>query len=339
MAEIRMQSASDDVQLDLPNTQGESFSGARGVRKLDRSIRTFAKRNTADGLHAKVDGPSKKIVDFDWTSYGEVTFQSNKQKAQFVVVRNNARQSMEQAIKFLYSDSFNLEKPEFLISITGGAGNLDEFDERRKSQLQQLFTRAIARTAVDTSALIVTGGMHAGVMEYAGRAVSDLGCKTDLLGICVLKKFVGYERFVHDDHRETYMQIYYDDLTLMKDLKPSDGLSVLDANHSKFIIIDGDNWGDEIGFRLELEAHLASSSRCVNSRKWRSQHCKDCPCCRPQWMPNHRNEEQRPICRHSCQGIRKQVPANNAHTGTDGPTIFHRPPQQTHVGDTESVSQ
>ena len=108
-----------------------------------------------------------------------------------------------------------------LILLIGGAGHLDE---RLKPRLMQLFSRGIARAAADVDALIIDGGTQAGIMALMGQAVADRGRKTVLLGIVPSGKvtFPGgpAEGSIEDS-------------------------AALDPNHSHFVLVESNEWGDE----------------------------------------------------------------------------------------------
>ncbi|WAR05192.1 TRPM2-like protein [Mya arenaria] len=65
---------------------------------------------------------------------------------------------------------WGLDKPNLLISVTGGAKNFN-----MSKRLRDTFRRGLMKTALTTGAWIVTGGTHAGVMKHVGEAVKDFG--------------------------------------------------------------------------------------------------------------------------------------------------------------------
>jgi hypothetical protein len=58
-----------------------------------------------------------------------------------------------------------IKQPKALILIMGGAAGLDE---SLKPRLLSLFSRSIARAAIETGAVIIDGGTRAGIMELMG---------------------------------------------------------------------------------------------------------------------------------------------------------------------------
>ena len=126
-----------------------------------------------------------------------------------------------------------------MIIVTGGAGGLDkdmESNEELRSRLVQLFSRGIARAAVDADALIIDGGTQSGVMALIGQGVADRGRKSVLLGVSPAGK-VTYPGGPAEGSVE-------------------DG-GPLDPNHSHFVLVQADEWGGETETMYELAEALA----------------------------------------------------------------------------------
>ena len=133
--------------------------------------------------------------------------------------------------------ALQIPKPRTLLVLIGGA---DELDQNLTSQLDQLFSRGLARAAADTEALVMDGGTNAGVMALMGKAVADRGRATPLLGVAPAGKV-------------TYPG------------GPADGSiaegAPLDANHSHFVLVEGSEWssGNEMMFKLANELGAGST--------------------------------------------------------------------------------
>ena len=131
------------------------------------------------------------------------------------------------------------QMPKALILIAGGAGKMDD---NIKAHLIQLFSRGIARTATDIGADIIDGGTYAGSMAMMGRGVADREYRVNLFGAAPVGKitFPGqadYEQVLQgDDH----------------DKIP------LEPNHSHFLLVDVDEWGQETDAMYALAKGLAS---------------------------------------------------------------------------------
>lgn len=137
-------------------------------------------------------------------------------------------------------NALGIEQPEALIMITGGAANLDrdmKANDELRSRLVQLFSRGVARAAVDIGALIIDGGTHSGVMALMGQGVADRGRKSSLLGVAPTGK-VTYPGGPAEGSIE-------------------DG-APLDPNHSHFVLVQSDKWGGETDTMYELAEALAN---------------------------------------------------------------------------------
>lgn len=160
---------------------------------------------------------------------GEIHF-PNRNRAAFIKTSSNAQAG--DLIKAL-----QIGKPKTLLVLIGGA---DELDKNLTSQLDQLFSRGLARAAADTEALIMDGGTEAGVMALMGKAVADRGRTTPLLGVAPVGKV-------------TYPG------------GPAEGSiadgAPLDANHSHFVLVEGSEWssGNEMMFKLANELGAGST--------------------------------------------------------------------------------
>ena len=76
--------------------------------------------------------------------------------------------------------ALSVGQPRTLILVVGGA---DALDEQVRPRLKQVFSRAIARVAAQTGAVILDGGTHSGVMELLGAGVAANGAPTPLIGV------------------------------------------------------------------------------------------------------------------------------------------------------------
>lgn len=135
-------------------------------------------------------------------------------------------------------ETLGIQQPKAVIIVIGGAGGLDkdmESNEELRSRLIQLFSRGIARAAVDAGALIIDGGTQSGVMALMGQGFADRGRKSILLGVAPAGK-VTYPGGPAEGSIE-------------------DG-GPLDPNHSHFVLVESDEWGGETDTMFELAAAL-----------------------------------------------------------------------------------
>lgn len=128
----------------------------------------------------------------------------------------------------LVAANFNLPQPHAVILIIGGA---DELDDKLRPELEELFSRGIARAAIDVNAVIIDGGTNSGVMSLTGQAVADRGRRTPLIGVAPKGK-VTYPGGPAEGSIE--------------------GGAALDPNHSHFVLADEADWGGEADLMFGL---------------------------------------------------------------------------------------
>ncbi len=105
-----------------------------------------------------------------------------------------------------------------VLVVVGGASNISEADLLR---IQRLFTEVLAPIAESLGAYVVDGGTDAGVMQLMGEARTQIGAKFALIGVTPEKK-----------------------VALPNQQKPAADLTPLEPNHTHFVLVPGDNWGD-----------------------------------------------------------------------------------------------
>jgi hypothetical protein len=75
----------------------------------------------------------------------------------------------EEMIQYMYSSQgWNLQRPQLILSVTGGAQRFSMTQRMKKA-----FKRGLIKAAASTGAWIITGGANAGVMRLVGEAVAD----------------------------------------------------------------------------------------------------------------------------------------------------------------------
>jgi hypothetical protein len=138
--------------------------------------------------------------------------------------------------------SLGIVQPHALIMVFGGAKGLDD---SRNARLGELFTSAVAPAAAEAGALIIDGGTQSGVMAMMGEALARDGRESQLLGIAPAGK-VTYPGGP-------------------KDANIGDG-APLEPNHSHFVLVESDEWGDETGtmFKLAEALNVAVVTMLIN---------------------------------------------------------------------------
>jgi hypothetical protein len=131
--------------------------------------------------------------------------------------------------------ALGIAPPKALILIVGGA---DSIDANLKPRLSQLFGRSIARAAFDVGATVIDDGTASGVTEMMGQGVADHGYKCPLIGVAPLS------------------QVNYP-------VGPGGKNTDLDPNHSHFVLVEGNSWGDELGVVEELVECFTEEARAI----------------------------------------------------------------------------
>ena len=120
--------------------------------------------------------------------------------------------------------------PKSVIVLVGGAGGigwLDKFPMRKA-------IRIVARLAEETHSIVVDGGTQAGIMTEIGKQRKRNQFSFPLIGVV------------------------FDSLLMQE--KPQD---VLDPNHTHFIFIPGDNWGDESAWISKIATALSRDKKSI----------------------------------------------------------------------------
>ncbi|XP_078332506.1 transient receptor potential cation channel subfamily M member-like 2 isoform X3 [Crassostrea virginica] len=175
-------------------------------------------------------------------------------------VRVDVNTKMEDMMT-LMMDVWGLEKPNLLISVTGGAKNFT-----MKQKLKEEFRRGLMKVARSTGAWIITGGTNAGVMKHVGEAVRDYGLVSAstnpiiVIGVATWGCIQNKEDLVDTECRGKWPASY----RLGKKQRPKE--SFLDPNHTHFVLVDNGTqhqFGVEIPFRARMEnsiAHLKTNT-------------------------------------------------------------------------------
>jgi hypothetical protein len=114
-----------------------------------------------------------------------------------------------------------------LVGGAGGIGFLDKFPMKKAVGI-------VAQLAEETGAVVLDGGTQAGIMTEIGRQRNKHGYTFPLVGVVF-------------------------DALLMKE-EPA---SILDPNHTHFILIPGDDWGDESAWISKIATVVAGEHKSV----------------------------------------------------------------------------
>ncbi|XP_070175133.1 transient receptor potential cation channel subfamily M member-like 2 [Littorina saxatilis] len=184
-------------------------------------------------------------------TFGEIEFVGFGDKvAKYVRVDTDTNMNV---MKKLMTEKWKMERPNLLISVTGGAKNF-----LMRAKLKEAFRRGLMKAALSTGAWIVTGGTAAGVMKHVGEAVRDYGLTAEgrviCIGIapwgCVQNK----EVLIDPEGKGKWPALY----RIQGEVKPKQ--SFLDPNHTHFILVDNGTqrqFTTEIEFRAKLEKEIS----------------------------------------------------------------------------------
>ncbi|ACC83487.1 hypothetical protein [Nostoc punctiforme] len=124
-----------------------------------------------------------------------------------------------------------------ILVVVGGASKISEADFLR---IKRLFTEVLAPIAESLGAYVVDGGTDAGVMQLMGEARSQIGAKFALIGVAPENK-----------------------VALPDQQEPGADLTPLEPNHTHFVLVPGDNWGDESPWISDVATMLANNAPSV----------------------------------------------------------------------------
>ena len=118
--------------------------------------------------------------------------------------------------------------PKTAIVLVGGAGGIGFMDKLPMKKAVAI----VAQLAEETHSVVVDGGTQAGIMTEIGK-----------------------ER---KKHRYTFplIGVVFDSLLMKEDPK-----SILDANHTHFFLIPGEDWGDESGWISKIATAIAGENK------------------------------------------------------------------------------
>lgn len=145
----------------------------------------------------------------------EIVFSGSKRIPMLEVIQDIDAGQIQQTL--------NIQQPKALIMISGGAAKI-RLNKREQVRLSNLFSLGIARAAASLDAAIMDGGTAVGVMKMMGQGVADRDHNMVLLGVAPASK-VTYPGGPAEGSIE--------------------GGAALDCNHSHFVLVKGEAWGDE----------------------------------------------------------------------------------------------
>ena len=174
----------------------------------------------------------------------EIIFENNKNKA--LITKADSNDSAENIISTL---QLRLSKPKLIILIFGGAsGNLDTSDTSI-TILHQILDDVL-QYAADNDAIIIDGGTKSGIMEIVGQRASKIeqSKKPIILGVAPAGLISLFNSTKQEDNYKNE-----------GDNDRENDKVLLDPNHSHFVLVEGDKWGDETIKLFEIASSLSTS--------------------------------------------------------------------------------
>ena len=133
--------------------------------------------------------------------------------------------------------AIGLDGPGPVLVVVGGAGGMSA---DHMEQLRPVFRDALAVVAQRLHAFVIDGGTDVGVMRLLGLARSELGASFPLIGVASFGT-------VSVPGREP----------VRPDAAP------LEPHHSHFLLVPGDDWGDESRWLADTASELAGAAPSV----------------------------------------------------------------------------
>ncbi|MBD2101731.1 hypothetical protein [Leptolyngbya sp. FACHB-261] len=130
-----------------------------------------------------------------------------------------------------------LQGPRPVLVVVGGASQMTE---ESLARLQQLFVEVLAPLAKDLDAFVVNGGTDAGVMRMMGQARAKTGAQFPLIGVAPIGT-----------------------IALPHQPASANQAERLEPNNTHFVLVPGNEWGDESPWQARVASTLAKDAPSV----------------------------------------------------------------------------
>ncbi|XP_053405277.1 transient receptor potential cation channel subfamily M member 3-like isoform X7 [Mercenaria mercenaria] len=190
-------------------------------------------------------------------AYGVLEFQGAPHPSKAQYVRLSSYDSKADQVLQLLQNHWGLDLPKLLITVHGGILNFD-----LQPKLKRVFRKGLLKAAKTTGAWIITGGTNTGVTRHVGDAISDrsLKAKNKIVAIGIAPWGIVENK---DDLVGKDVIVPYHCVS-----SPKTNYSVLNNNHSYFLLVDNGTvgkYGGEIIFRKRLEKYIAHQKICITN--------------------------------------------------------------------------
>ncbi|KAL4227851.1 Transient receptor putative cation channel subfamily M member 7 [Mactra antiquata] len=190
-------------------------------------------------------------------AYGVLEFQGAPHPSKAQYVRLSSYDSKADQVLQLLQTHWGLDLPKLLITVHGGILNFD-----LQPKLKRVFRKGLLKAAKTTGAWIITGGTNTGVTRHVGDAISDRTMKAKnkiiAIGIAPWGIVENKDDLIGKDNICPYHCVS----------SPKTNYSVLNNNHSYFLLVDNGTvgkYGGEIIFRKRLEKYIAHQKICITN--------------------------------------------------------------------------
>jgi hypothetical protein len=147
--------------------------------------------------------------------------------------------------------------------MVGGAASFDKPDYEAIRAQVKILLHEIARVALRYRLALVDGGTPYGVMRLMGEVCYAHGGKIPLVGVAPSGKVRWQSGKGGIDYAKTWVGG-----DLRKMLEHEQSLTPLDENHTAFVLVEANEWGDEVEMLAavahELAAHQAAIEILIN---------------------------------------------------------------------------
>ena len=117
------------------------------------------------------------------------------------------------------------------LALVGGASKISASDLQ---DLQRLFLEVIAPIVEELGVVVVDGGTDAGIMRFIGQARTQIAARFPLIGVAALGTVI------------------------LPDVPCSNSdAAMLEPNHTHFVLVPGNNWGDESPWLSQICTHIS----------------------------------------------------------------------------------
>lgn len=213
--------------LSLLSSRRTAQNDARAQTDADATAHADEPSGTSDNISpdevSDSDGSDAGGSDAD-ASF-EVTFTDGH--------RAQAMRVMPDADPHNIVEQLGLQSPNATLFVSGGAGLMSEEDVQRTTDI---ITEGVVEFAERYQVTVVDGGTESGVMKMIGDARHSRGYTFPLVGVAP-HGLVSYQGF--DNPNEQAM---------------------LEDGHSHFVLVDGDEWGDESQMIVDLTRAIAKTA-------------------------------------------------------------------------------